>query len=153
MKITAYVNRQGESLPVQEPGLLRLYAQENGVWSPISETACAGISARSITEITTQTTQLGDLLDGVEALLVRDVKGIAVTLLQNRGLCLWRVDEPLEPALDAVREELERVAEAQPDPARFFEPGEAEGEYRIDLAALLADDASLNSQLVLVLFL
>jgi Fe-only nitrogenase accessory protein AnfO len=153
MKIAAYVNDQGQTLRVQKPGMLRLYAQENGVWSPVSETACDGINARSIPELATQTARFGDLLDGAEALLLRDVRGIAVTLLQNLGLRLWRLDGPPEPALDAVRQALEAPAREQPDPARFFERGAAEGEYRIDLAALLANDASLYSQLVLVPFL
>lgn len=153
MKIAACIDDQGAPLSPQEPGILRLFAHEDGAWRHVSDTAFDGISARSITEITRQAEHLGTLLDGAEALLVREVKGIAVTLLQNLGLRLWRLDGPPEAALDAVRHELEAVARERPDPARFFESGAAEGEYRIDLAAVLASDASLNSQLVLVPFL
>ena len=167
MKIAACVDRQGQPLSPLEPGVLRLFAHEDGAWRHLSDTAFDGISARSIAEITRQAEQLGSLLDGAEALLVRDVKGIAVTLLQNLGLRLWRLDGPPEAALDAVRRELEAAAREleaaareleaaareRPDPARFFASGATEGEYRIDLAAVLASDASLNSQLVLVPFL
>ncbi|TCT24027.1 Fe-only nitrogenase accessory protein AnfO [Thiobaca trueperi] len=153
MKIAACIDGQGEPLSPQEPCILRLFAHEDGAWRHVSDTAFNGITARSIAEITQQAERLGALLDGAEALLVRDVKGIAVTLLQNLGLRLWRLDGPPEAALDAVRRELEAAARELPDPARFFASGETEGEYRIDLAAVLASDSSLNSQLVLVPFM
>ncbi|MFD2113770.1 Fe-only nitrogenase accessory protein AnfO [Thiorhodococcus fuscus] len=153
MKIAAYIDSQRQPLSPQEPGVLRLFAYQNGAWNQLSDTAFAGIGAGSISELTQRTEQLGTLLDGAEALLVRDVKGIAVTLLQNLGLRLWRLDGPPEAALDAVQHELEQSEIEMPDPARFFESGDIEGTYRIDLAAALASDSGLNSQIVLIPFL
>ncbi|EGV29514.1 Fe-only nitrogenase accessory protein AnfO [Thiorhodococcus drewsii AZ1] len=153
MKIAACIDSQGQPLSPQEPGVLRLFAHQDGTWQQLSDTAFKGIGAGSISELTQRTEQLGSLLDGAEALLVRDVKGIAVTLLQNLGLRLWRLDGPPEAALDAVRHEIEQSAIEMPDPARFFESGDSKGTYRIDLAAVLASDSSLNSQIVLIPFL
>jgi Fe-only nitrogenase accessory protein AnfO len=163
MKIAAYVDDQGRPLAPQEPGLVRIFERAHGepangepgggAWRHVSDTAFEGIDADSIGALTRRTEQLGRLLGSAEVLLVREVKGIAVTLLQNLGLNLWRIEGPPEAALGAVFQAFERTAREQPDPARFFEPGETLGEYRIDLAAVLAADSSLNSQLVLVPFL
>ena len=106
MKIAACIDGQGESLSPQEPGILRLFAHEDGDWRHVSDTAFDGITARSIAEITQQAERLGALLDGAEALLVRDVKGIAVTTFTSRDV----VRHPLVARIVDAYEQAEQNA-------------------------------------------
>ncbi len=158
MKIAVFVDREGNTRSFYEPGVIKLFSCNNGLWSCINEFSCEvneqGGLADLQSGIQTMLSQLGDC----RVLILKFVKGVTLSILNEMGCSLWKVDGSPLACFDEVREKEEKItSELVTGKPGLPEPrwvGDIkEGRFAIDLVKAQEKGAGYNSKDVLLPFL
>jgi Fe-only nitrogenase accessory protein AnfO len=156
MNIAAYVNESGEIVDFYEEGEICLFGKVADAWGitkaiPLKlkrEMGIAGVRATVADSVSK--------LENCEVFLVRELRGIVKFYLEEQGFRVWKSEGPLVDQLDNVslreQEILAEENDSAPVPAPLPVGDPADGDYRIDLAALLQSGAPHVSREILMPF-
>ncbi|NTV45813.1 MAG: Fe-only nitrogenase accessory protein AnfO [Chlorobiales bacterium] len=158
MKIAAFVDKEGNSLPLYDSGIVRLFAYECCSWTLVREVEFETNENMGLSEIRSRIYSMTSQLDDCKIFITKNIKGFPYALLDEMNISVWRLDGTPELYLDSIREEELKISAERENIINLnivpLPVGEAsEGRYMIDLVKVQEHHEKLNSKQVLLPFL
>lgn len=155
MKIAAFLNDEVHIQPFYSSGMVVIYSYNQSEWECVNQIPFDVSIENSLGDIQMKIKLLVSEFEGCNLLILENIKGLPLALLQESGVGVWKSPGQLSiELLDHVKTEVEKAVKVRE--RRVARPalvGEAEDrEYEIDMIPLLAD-RSLNSMDILVPFM
>lgn len=155
MKIAAFLNNEEYILPFYSSGAVAIYRDNQSEWECVRRIPFDVSIENSLGDIRMKIKMLVSKFDGCNLLILENIKGLPLALLQETGVGVWKSPSRLSgELLDHVKTEVEKTLKARERQViRPILVGDAENrEYEINMIPLLAD-RSLNSIDILVPFM
>ncbi|WP_413736283.1 Fe-only nitrogenase accessory protein AnfO [Sodalis sp. RH21] len=157
MKIAVFIDPDGRTASLYQPGTVRVFESSPAGWRPVRDIPFALDDGMGLTEIRTRTLSMLADLAGCRHFVARSITGALLSFFDGMGIVMWRLAGEPEFFLQQIQQ---RVAEqagrasalTATAPGRFIQPGEAPGEYRLNLIDALQSDGALTSKQVLLPF-
>ncbi len=157
MKIAVFVDTEGKTASLYQPGTIRVYESSPSGWQPVREIPFGLREEMGLAEIRTHILAMLAGLDGCRHFVARAINGAMLSYFDGMGIVMWKLaGDPVgflaqieHIALDQARQE----QAAQVAPAAFIKAGDAAGEYRLNLIDALKSDSALTSKQVIQPFL
>ena len=156
MKIAVFIDDQGNTTSLYQPGRIWLYESSPSGWRVVREITFGLNVQMGLTEIRTLTLAMLADLDGCRHFVARSINGALLSYFDGMGVVMWKLDgEPLGflPQIQHIVEEKAQQEQTQSTPALFIKPGKTAGDYQLDLIDALRSDKALTSKQVLQPFL
>ena len=159
MKIAVLTDKEGNTLSFYEPGIVKLFSNDNGTWSSIREFPFELNEEKWLAGIQQCIQMMLSRLDECRTLMVKFIKGVPLSILKESGLSVWKVEGSPLDFFEHIREEEEKlrlehqksIKSSLPEPLPVGD--KKHGIYAIDLVHVQAKGAGFNSKDVLLPFL
>ncbi|MFV0467893.1 MAG: Fe-only nitrogenase accessory protein AnfO [Dysgonomonas sp.] len=163
MKIAAFEDNKGNSLPFNASGIVKVYEQNDNKWVCMKEIPFATDEKMNLSDIRmciyTMSYQLGDCKN----LISKRIMGIFNAIFEEElGIKIWTAPGSVSDSLDSIKNQIETIeaqiiTETKPDTAiDITEPlpvgDKNRGLYVIDLVKVQEKHDSLNSKDILLPF-
>lgn len=155
MRIAAYVNRAGEAAGFYEEGLLRLYERQDGEWSIVGESPLRLRPDAPLGEVRARVREAASGIGPCGVFIASEVKGVPYAILEGMGYNIWKSEGKVEDQLGYVadREEQAIREKREKRPAPLPVGDLRDGNYRIDLMEVQANDSRFSTREILIPFL
>lgn len=156
MKIAVFIDDQGKTASLYQPGRIWLYESAPSGWRVVREIPFALDLQMRLAEIRNLTLAMLADLEGCRHFVARSINGALLSYFDGMGVVMWKLEgEPLAflPQIQHIVEEKARQQQEQTAPALFIKPGDMAGDYQLDLIGALRSDKALTSKQVLQPFL
>ncbi|QWA11352.1 Fe-only nitrogenase accessory protein AnfO [Sodalis ligni] len=158
MKIAVFVDTEGKTASLYQQGTIRVYESLPSGWQPVREIPFGLREDMGLAEIRAHILAMLADLDGCRHFVARAINGAMLSYFDGMGIVMWKLTgDPVgflpriqHIALDKTRQE--QTAQGA-TAATFIKPGDAAGEYRLNLIDALKSDSALTSKQVLQPFL
>lgn len=154
MKIAVFVDDVGQIAPLSQSGTVLLFTREVQQWRVCQQFPFALTTEMSLVEIREHTLSLLTQLPECRHFVARDIHGALLAWLDGKGLTMWKcIGRPLD-ALDHIAAQIPPATKPRVLPPEvFIEPGETEGQFRVDLIkALCSGGGHTSKRLLMPLF-
>lgn len=153
MKIAVFVDDAGWVAPLWQSGTVQLFTREAQQWRVCQQFPFALTPELSLAEIRERTLSLLAQLPECRHFVAQDIHGALLAWLDGKGLTMWKcIGHPLD-ALDRIAAQIPPAPEPVVlHPEVFIEPGEEEGQFRVDLIEALRGGGAHTSKRVLMPF-
>lgn len=153
MKIAVWVDEQGMTTSLGQPGFVDVYTREQGQWLRCQQIPFALTGETTLSEIRQQTQGMLAQLPDCRHFVARDIHGALLAWLDGTGLTMWKTQGKPEDFLDHIAGQIPPVLEPVTvlHPV-LIEPAEEEGTFRLDLLAALQGEGSHTSKRLLMPF-
>lgn len=151
MKIAVFVDDVGQIAPMDQSGTVLLFAREVQQWRLCQQFPFTMTPEMSLTEIREHTLSLLAQFPECRHFVARDIHGVLLAWLDGKGLTMWQcIGRPLD-TLDRIAAQIPPATEPPVlHPEVFIEPGETEGQFRVDLIRALRGGGAHTSKRVLM---
>ena len=159
MNIAVLTDKEGNTLSFYEPGMVKLFSNDNGTWNCTREFPFELHDEKGLAGIQHCIQSMLSRLDECRILMVKFIKGVPLSILKESGVSVWKVEGSPLAFFEHIREEEEKL---RPEHQKSIKPPLPEplpvgdkkhGIYAIDLVYVQAKGAGFNSKDVLLPFL
>ena len=159
MNIAVLNDKEGNTLSFYEPGIVKLFSNDNGTWNSTREFPFELNEEKGLAEMQRSIQSMLSRLDECRILMVKFIKGVPLSILKEPGVSVWKVEGSPMAFFEHIREEEEKLT---PEHQKSIQPPLPEplpigdtkhGIYSIDLVHVQAKGAGFNSKDVLLPFL
>jgi len=154
MKIAVLINKNGNTIPSSEDGIVRVYSRElEETWDlvkefpyEINELSSPGIIRKKVIELVEE-------LNDCKIFVALEVKGILFTYLDGNKFNIWKVNGVPEEFLDYIREKEEEEIKISQELSKIEPTSVGDGYYFIDLKAAIENNEKTTSKKILLPFI
>ncbi|MBP1617931.1 MAG: Nitrogenase iron-iron accessory protein AnfO [Bacteroidetes bacterium] len=156
MKIAVFLDDKEQIIPFYSSGIIEIYSDEESEWECVNQIPLDLTVQKDLVDVQVKVQLLASEFEDCNLLVVENIKGLPLVLLQEAGIGIWKASGKFSPEMfHFVKEKLEKAIKAQEK--KVVRPtlvgNEQEAEYEIDMIPLLSGDRSLNSIDILVPFI
>jgi Fe-only nitrogenase accessory protein AnfO len=155
-KIGVYLNKDGETIAINESGVIRVYCKEEGQWGISKVVELDMSTVNGMQALRVKFKELASSLEDCRVIVGRNITGIPYTVLDSMGFNLWEIEGKPEEFLEYVLEkELIEEQEKNEEVEEITAPIETDkpGCFHINLKKLQENKSKLSSKQVLMPFL
>lgn len=157
MKIAVFTNMNGQTISLNENGVVKLYQMEINGWKAIKGMDYEISDAMSVKEINLRIRTMVETLEDCKTIIAAGVTGIYCAILESLGFIIWKIQGNPDDYLDCILEKEEALKAEGSHPPNVPVPIEKEmkGYYYLDLKTIMAthDKATVTSKQILIPFL
>lgn len=109
MKIAVFLNEQGHTLPLGQPGFITLFTRDVTGWQRGESTPFALSWQQGLAEIRQQTLSMLATLHDCHHLVARDIHGALLAWLDGMGITMWKCSGDPMAFLDQMVRQIENA--------------------------------------------
>lgn len=151
MEIAVYADNNGKTVPFYESGTVSVYTYNGTLWRCVRNISFKASGDDGFKKARDRTMEMVSAFKGCRTLIIKDIKGIALSILNEIGFSIWKFDGEAAGFLNYVREH-EIIIETDdrgPNSVPNAIGDIRDGMYRIDLKKILESDVFVTSKQVL----
>lgn len=155
-KIGVYLNKDGDTISINESGIIRVYYKENGQWGISKVVELDMSTVTGMQALREKFKELALSLEDCRVIVGRNITGIPYNVLDSLGFNLWEIEGKPEQFLEYVLEkEVLEEQEKNEEVVEITAPIETDkpGCFHINLKKLQEVNSKLSSKQVLLPFL
>lgn len=156
MKIAVFIDEYSHILSFYDSGLVEIYSDDESTWECVNQIPFDMSYQRDLADVQLKINMLTSEFEDCSLLIVENIKGLPLVLLQEKGIGVWKFSGLFLPELlDFVKKELEKalIKREKIIVSPTLIGCEQEAEYEIDLFSLLGENSGLNSMDILIPFM
>jgi len=156
MNIAVLINEYNKILPFYSNGIVEIYSDDASNWTCINQIPFDMTYQSSLADVQLKINMLTSEFEDCSLLIVENIKGLPLALLQEKGIGIWKFNGIfLCELLNFVKQELEKalVKPEKINVSPVLIGSEQKAEYEIDLIQLLSENKTLNSMNILIPFM